>query len=99
MCQGLTNINNQLKFPFGLSYVQSVAYLIILCISDRNLIILLKFNTKVTLVKDRSFPHLRILLLYTDQLFCLIVTWINSLYLFFLSLFTPLADVMQESML
>ena len=29
---------------------------VIPCISDRNLIILLKFNAKLTLVKDRSFP-------------------------------------------
>ena len=29
---------------------------VIPCISDRNLIILLKFNAKLTLIKDRSFP-------------------------------------------
>ena len=57
-------------------------FLVIPCISDRNLIILLKFNAKLTLVKDRSFPPLQNPPLVQEQLiwsvridYYIILTW------------------------
>ena len=42
----------------------------------------LKFKVKLTLVKHRSFPHLRIHLLYQDQLFWLTITWSDLICVF-----------------
>ena len=92
-CQGLTVwLNFMLKF---IGKTNRLLILIIPCISDRNLFILafilLNLIQKWPSSKIDHFPHLRIHLLYTDQLFCLIVTWINSFYLSLLSLFMPIA--------
>ena len=66
MCQGLTNT---FILVFRMTRLLFSLFSVIPCIFDRNLINLLKFHTKLTLVKDRSFPHLRIHLLCTDHLF------------------------------
>ena len=66
------------------------------CISDRNLLILLKLLQNYPVHKIDHLPHLRILSLYMDHS---MITGINSLYPFLLFLFAPLAYVMHGSML
>ena len=58
------------------------------CISDRNLIILLKLLQNYPAHKIDHLPHLRILSLCMDHS---MLTRINSLYPFLLFLFMPLA--------
>ena len=55
--KGLTvRLKFMLKFIGKTSHSKEMLILIIACISDRNVFILLNCITKVTLVKDRSFP-------------------------------------------
>ena len=86
---------------------------VIPCISDRNLIIFLKFNTKLTLIKDRSFPPPQnpplvqgsavldlIWLIWVTVLtkwICCLILF--NLYPFLLYLFTSSACLMQGWML
>ena len=56
-CQGVDcTVKFYVKVHRGkISRLKEMLILIIPCMSDRNLFILLNFNTKVTLIKDRSF--------------------------------------------
>ena len=81
MCQGLTNMDQSVKLLKITQNSQSVLKMLIFTvwnkslyffnISDRNWLILYKFHQNYPLQRIDQFPHLRILSLYTDQLFLL----------------------------
>ena len=95
MCQGLTNTVKFHRKDQSVQESNQSSTFTMSCISFIFLIgigsFCINFIKIYPSLKIDHFPHLRIHLLYTDQLFCLIVTWINSFYLSLLSLFTPIA--------